>query len=89
MRNPNDHLNAISWKCEQLGISYGKLMQQISPRELRMIYKEYEALRYPKPESGPKKEDAPICARSCRVHNLYINRRLYPCLPQFKRTFCL
>lgn len=42
MLSKNEKINAISWKCDELGISYGKLMCRISESEIEQIYDEYE-----------------------------------------------
>jgi len=44
MLNKKGQLSAISWKCDQLGISYGKLVNQCSHHELMEIYREYEEM---------------------------------------------
>lgn len=44
MLNKQDQLQAISWKCAQTGLSYGKLINTYSPHELNEIYKEYEEM---------------------------------------------
>lgn len=44
MLDKKDQMKALSWKCDQLGISYGKLMNQSTSHDLYEIYKEYEDL---------------------------------------------
>ena len=44
MLNTKDQLNALSWKCDQLGISYGRLINQSSHHDLMEIYREYGEL---------------------------------------------
>lgn len=48
----NEELDAISWKCEQLGISYGKLMQRSTQQDIRQICREYEEARRIKKDCG-------------------------------------
>ena len=38
----DQELEALSWKSDELGISYGKLVSQSSPEEIRQYYGEYE-----------------------------------------------
>lgn len=35
-------LEAISWKCDELDTSYGKLVNKSSPEEIQQFYREYE-----------------------------------------------
>lgn len=35
-------LDAIAWKCEQIGLSYGELMNSYTAAELEFVYDEYE-----------------------------------------------
>lgn len=37
-----DHLNAILWECERVGLSYGKLVSRYSSEQLDKVYHEYE-----------------------------------------------
>lgn len=67
MYKRNEELDAISWKCQQLGISYGKLMQKCTQQDIRQICREYEEARrikkdrgsYPREnQSGPRQHPA-------------------------------
>ena len=42
MLSKDQELEALSWKSDELGISYGKLASQSSPAEIEQYYKEYE-----------------------------------------------
>ena len=42
MLSKDQELEALSWKSDELGISYGKLVSQSSPEEIRQYYGEYE-----------------------------------------------
>lgn len=58
MPNSNRELDAICWKCQQTGLSYGKLMQQCSPQDLHQICREYEQMRRNKKNRGEGKLEA-------------------------------
>lgn len=40
----NYQLDAISWKCQETGLSYGKLISQCTDAEILKIYEEYRAM---------------------------------------------
>ena len=42
MLSKDQELEALSWKSYELGISYGKLVSQSSPEDIRQYYGEYE-----------------------------------------------
>lgn len=42
MLTPSQKLSAIAWKCDQVNLSYGKLINSYSPKEIRQIYADYE-----------------------------------------------
>ena len=42
MLSKEQELEALSWKCDQFGISYGKLVSKSSPEDIRLYYREYE-----------------------------------------------
>lgn len=37
-------LNALSWKCQETGLTYGKLRSLYSSKEIQEVYDEYEKL---------------------------------------------
>ena len=41
----NQQLDAICWKCQEMGISYGKLVSQCTDGELRRICDEFQAMQ--------------------------------------------
>ena len=56
MLSVKDQLKAISWKCEETGLSYGKLVSQYSPQELNQIYREYEEMLAAKEKNRLRRE---------------------------------
>lgn len=58
MLDSSRELDAICWKCQQTGLSYGKLMQQCSPQDLHQICREYEQMRRNKKSCGEQEMKA-------------------------------
>ena len=53
MLTSSQKLSAIAWKCDQVNLSYGKLINSYTPRQIRQIYSDYEkklSLEAPPPE---------------------------------------
>ena len=53
MLTSSQKLSAIAWKCDQVNLSYGKLINSYTPAQIREIYNEYEKkliLEAPTPE---------------------------------------
>lgn len=44
MLSPKEKIDAITWKCEQVGSTYGKFVNRCSESDMRRIYLEYENL---------------------------------------------
>lgn len=44
MLSPKEKINAITWKCDQLGMTYGRFVNQCTEAEMRQVYWEYETL---------------------------------------------
>lgn len=42
MLPPNERINAITWKCNQLGMTYGQFVNRYSEKEMQDVYREYE-----------------------------------------------
>lgn len=42
MLPPNERINAITWKCSQLGMTYGQFVNRYSEKEMQDVYREYE-----------------------------------------------
>lgn len=68
MYKRNQELDAISWKCRQLGISYGKMMQKCTQQDIRQICREYEEARRIKKDRGsfPQENKSGSYRRSAR-----------------------
>ncbi len=64
----NEELDAISWKCEQLGISYGKLMQHCTQQDIHQICREYEEARRIRKDRGshPRENQSDACQHPVR-----------------------
>ena len=43
MLSNEEKWNALVWKCDQVGLTYGKYISQCSNTEIEGIYKEYES----------------------------------------------
>lgn len=56
MLTSSQKLSAIAWKCDQLDLSYGKLINAYSAEEIRRIYDEYEKLLKEKQAAMPVRE---------------------------------
>lgn len=39
-----EKLNAITWKCDQLNMTYGQFISTCSERDLLIVYQEYEVV---------------------------------------------
>ena len=44
MLSPNERINAITWKCNQMGLTYGQFVNRYSEKEMQDVYREYELL---------------------------------------------
>lgn len=53
MLTSSQKLSAIAWKCDQLDLSYGKLINAYSAEEIRRIYDEYEKILKAKQAANP------------------------------------
>ena len=42
--SPKEKINAVTWKSEQLGVSYGRFVNQCTEHEMSKVYREYEML---------------------------------------------
>lgn len=65
MLSAKDQLKAIAWKCEETGLSYGKLVSQFSTQELYQVYSDYEKMIAAK----EKKQPSPKQERSFSSYN--------------------
>ena len=53
MLTSSQKLSAIAWKCDQLDLSYGKLINTYSADEIRRVYDEYEKILREKQAASP------------------------------------
>ncbi|MGN0801793.1 MAG: hypothetical protein ACI4MF_04255 [Candidatus Faecivicinus sp.] len=69
MLSQNEKLQALTWKCNELDISYGQLMCKSSSREIAQIYDEYEKVLA---EREKKRQLAPQNAASTSKERHYV-----------------
>lgn len=54
MLSPNERINAITWKCAQMGITYGRFVNRYSESDMQNVYREYELLLFERRQKEKK-----------------------------------